>query len=175
VVSTRTVATHIQHIFMKLDLPDDSTDNRRVPLCSPRIAAVCLAINRTDSLPRRGRALEISAFVAVALAASATASTIGDRTTGGIAGTVISVGVLHHDLPSPLDLAPAPHPDTPGATPRLVTVLAAPSPSSLGLPATRLVAPGTRDNRDRRAHAVVWRHVHLPIATTRIDEHGRRA
>ena len=72
------------------------------------VAAVSVATNRAGSFPVAGRALELSVLVAIALAASAVASTVGDRTTGGIAGAACSIAVLRHDLPPPAAVAPTP-------------------------------------------------------------------
>jgi len=85
---------------------------------------VALATNRTGGFPVAGRTLELSMLVAVALAASAVAVTIGDRTTGGIAGAAFSIAAYATTFFPPQPWLPLPaHPDAPGATPRLVVAL----------------------------------------------------
>ena len=89
------------------------------------VAAVTLATNRSGSFPIAGRALELSALVAVALAAAAGASTLGDRTTGGIAGAACSIAAYASTFLPPQPWLPLPaHPDAPSAAPRLLATLA---------------------------------------------------
>ena len=89
------------------------------------VVAVTIATNRTGSFPIVGRALELSVLVAIALAASAIASTVGDRTTGGIAGAACSIACYATTFLPPQQWLPLPaHPDAPGATPRLLASLA---------------------------------------------------
>lgn len=89
------------------------------------VAVVTLATNRAGSFQIVGRALEISVLVAVALAASAVASTVGDHTTGGIAGAACSVASYATTFLPPQPWLPLPaYPDAPGATPRLLATLA---------------------------------------------------
>ncbi len=88
-------------------------------------AAATIASHLGGGFPLRGRSLELSVFVAVALAASATASTLGDRTVGGIAGAVSAAGCYALTLLPPQTWLPWPaHPDAPGATSRWLVVLA---------------------------------------------------
>lgn len=88
------------------------------------VAAVALATNRTGRYPVAGQALELSVLVALALAGSALASTIGDRTTGGIAGAACSIACYATTFLPPQPWLPFPaDPDGPRATPRLLAVL----------------------------------------------------
>lgn len=101
------------------------------------VAAVTIATNRTGSFPIVGRALELSVLVAIALAASAVASTVGDRTIGGIAGAACSIAFYATTFLPPQAWLPLPaHPDAPGATPRLLATLAC---------ATAVLAYSSRD------------------------------
>ena len=87
-------------------------------------AAIAVTTHLVGGFPLRGRALELSVFVAVATAVSATASTMGDRTAGGIAGALFSMaGFATTFLPSRTWLPLPPNPDAPGATSRLLAVL----------------------------------------------------
>ena len=89
------------------------------------VTAVTLATNRAGSFRIVGRALEIGVLVAIALAASAVASTVGDRTTGGIAGAACSIASYATTFLPPQPWLPLPaHPDARGATPRLLATLA---------------------------------------------------
>jgi hypothetical protein len=88
------------------------------------IAAVAATTHRAGGFPRAGRALELSVLVAIALAVSAVASTVGDRTTGGIAGAAVSIASYATTfLPSQPWLPIPAHPDAPGATSRLLATL----------------------------------------------------
>ena len=63
-------------------------------------------------------------LVAIALAASAVASTVGDRTIGGIAGAACSIACYATTFLPPQPWLPLPaHPDAPGATTRLLALL----------------------------------------------------
>ena len=87
-------------------------------------AAVSVAIKSAGGFPLRGRALELAMFVTIALAVSATATTMGDRTTGGVAGAVVTIACYSLTfLPSKTWLPLPSNPDAPGATPRLLAVL----------------------------------------------------
>lgn len=89
------------------------------------VAAVTIAANRGGSFPIVGRALELSVLVTIALAASAVASTVGDRTIGGIAGAACSIACYATTFLPPQPWLPLPaHPDTPDAAPRLLATLA---------------------------------------------------
>ena len=69
--------------------------------------------------------LELCVLVTIALAASAVASSVGDRTTGGIAGAACSIACYATTFLPPQPWLPLPaHPDAPGATPRLLATLA---------------------------------------------------
>jgi len=88
-------------------------------------AAVTVAIARTGGLPLRGRALELTVLVAVALAVSSGAATTGDRTGGGVAGAACSVAGFASTLLPPRWWLPFPtDPGGSGATPRLAVILA---------------------------------------------------
>ena len=87
-------------------------------------AAVAVATNRTGRYPLGGQALQLSVLVAIALAASAVASSIGDRTTGGVAGAACSIACYATTFLPPQPWLPLPaNPDAPGATPRLLATL----------------------------------------------------
>jgi hypothetical protein len=89
------------------------------------VAAVAVATNRSGSFPIVGRAVELCVLVTIALAASAVASSVGDRTTGGIAGAACSIACYATTFLPPQPWLPLPaHPDAPGATPRLLVLLA---------------------------------------------------
>jgi hypothetical protein len=89
------------------------------------VTAITLATSRAGNFPIVGRALELCVLVAIALAASAVASTVGDRTTGGIAGAACSIASYSTTFLPPQQWLPLPsHPDAPGATPRLLATLA---------------------------------------------------
>lgn len=105
-------------------------------------AAVAVTTHRAGGLPLQGRALELSMLLAVALAVSATTSTIGDRTAGGIAGavfTIVCYAITY--LPSQTWLPLPTHPDTPGSTTPLLAVLAC---------ALALLARASRDPAHQR-------------------------
>ena len=107
---------------------------------------VALATNRTGGFPVAGRTLELSMLVAIALAASAAATTVGDRTTGGIAGAAATIAAYTTTFLPPQPWLPLPtHPDAPGATLRLVAALGC---------ATAILVHTSRDpaTRRRRAH-----------------------
>lgn len=88
-------------------------------------AVAVLATRIGGGFPLRGRALELCVFVAVTLAASATASNLGDRTVGGIAGAACAAGCYAITFLPPRSWLPLPgHPDAPGATSRRLVVLA---------------------------------------------------
>ncbi len=88
-------------------------------------AAIAVTTHLAGGFPLRGRALELGAFVAVANAVSATASTMGDRTAGGIAGALFTMACFGTTFLPPRTWLPFPaHPDAPGATSRLLAVLA---------------------------------------------------
>jgi len=110
------------------------------------VAAVAVASNRTGNFPVAGLSLQIGGLVAIALAASAVASTVGDRTTGGIAGAACSIAIYATTLLPPQPWLPLPsHPDAPGATPRLLATLicaAAVLAYTSRDPATRNPIPG---------------------------------
>ncbi len=106
------------------------------------VAAVTLATNRAGSLPIVGRSLELAVLVAIALAAAAVASTVGDRTAGGIAGAACSIAFYATTfLPSQRWLPLPAHPDAPGAAPRLLVTLAG---------AAAVLAYTSRDPASRR-------------------------
>ena len=106
-------------------------------------AAVSMAIQNAGGFPLRGRALELAMFVTIALAASATATTIGDRMTGGIAGAVVTIACYSLTLLPSQPWLPFPsHPDAPGATPRLLAVL---------ICATAALTYASRDPATRRS------------------------
>ena len=89
------------------------------------VAVGTIAANRAGSFPIVGRALELCVLVTIALAASAVASSVGDRTTGGIAGAACSIACYATTFLPPQPWLPLPaHPDAPGATPRLLATLA---------------------------------------------------
>jgi hypothetical protein len=89
------------------------------------VVAVAITTNRAGSFPVAGRALELCVLVAIALAASAVAAGVGDRTTGGIAGAACSIASYATTFLPPQPWLPLPaHPGGPGATPRLLAVLA---------------------------------------------------
>lgn len=88
------------------------------------LAAVAVATIRVGSFPLAGRALQLGMFVAVALAASAVAAGVGDRTTGGFAGAACCMVVYATTYLPPQRWLPLPaQPDTPGATTRLLVAL----------------------------------------------------
>lgn len=88
------------------------------------VVAVAAATIRADSFRLAGLSLQIGMLVAVALAASAVASAVGDRTTGGIAGAACCMAVYATTYLPPQRWLPLPsHPNYPGATPRLLLVL----------------------------------------------------
>ncbi len=106
------------------------------------VAAVTLATNRAGSFPIVGRALGLCVLVTIALAASAVASSVGDRTTGGIAGAACSIAAYATTFLPPQPWLPLPaHPDAPGATPRLLATLAC---------ALAVLAYASRDPATRR-------------------------
>lgn len=88
-------------------------------------AVAVITTQRGGAVPLVGRALEMCVLVAIALAASAVASSVGDRTSGGIAGAVI-VGLCYFvTLLPPWRWSPLPaHPDADGARVRLLVALA---------------------------------------------------
>jgi hypothetical protein len=87
-------------------------------------AAVAVATHRVASLPVEGSTLELVALVAVALAVSALASSVGDGTGGGIAGAVVTIGCFGSTFLPPKAWLPFPSdPDGPGGRLRLVGVL----------------------------------------------------
>ncbi len=105
-------------------------------------AAIAVTTHLAGGFPLRGRALELSVYVAVATAVSATASTMGDRTAGGIAGALFSMACFGTTfLPSRTWLPLPAHPDAPGAMSRLLAVLAC---------AIAVLAWMSRDPADRR-------------------------
>lgn len=88
-------------------------------------AAVSIATHRAGPLPLQAPTLELGVFVAVALAVSAAATTMGDRTAGGIAGAVVTIASFATTfLPSRVWLPFPADPTAPGATLRLLPVLA---------------------------------------------------
>ena len=89
------------------------------------LAAVAVATIRVGSFPLAGHALQLSMLVAVALAASAVAASVGDRTSGGIAGAACCMVVYATAYLPPQRWLPLPaHPDAPGAIPRMLVTLA---------------------------------------------------
>lgn len=113
--------------------------------------AATIASRLGGGFPLRGRALELSVFVAVALAGSATAATLGDGTVGGIAGAVSAAGCYALTfLPSRAWWPLPAHPDDPGAASRLLVVLAV---------AVAVLTRASRDpaHRRRRHRSTSWR------------------
>ena len=89
------------------------------------VAAAVVASSRMGVLPLPGLALELGAFVAVALAVSAAAASHGDQTGGGVAGSVVVVGCYASTFLPPRGWLPFPaYPSAPGAAARLVATLA---------------------------------------------------
>lgn len=87
-------------------------------------AALSMAVHRAGGLPLRRRTLELAVFVAVALAVSAAATTMGDRTAGGIAGAVFTIASFATTfLPSRVWLPFPAESDGPDAILRLLVVL----------------------------------------------------
>ncbi len=88
-------------------------------------AAAAVASSRMGALPLRGLALELAAFVAVALAVSATAASQGDQTGGGVAGVVVVVACYGSTFLPPRWWLPFPaYPSAPGASARLTATFA---------------------------------------------------
>ena len=88
------------------------------------IGAVALAAHRVGAVPMRALTLEFATFVAVALAASAAAARLGDRTGGGYAGAIVTLVCFASTLLPPQPWLPlAAAPTAPGATARLAAVL----------------------------------------------------
>ncbi len=86
--------------------------------------AVALAAHRVGAVPMRALTLEFATFVAVALAASAGAARLGDRTGGGYAGAIVTLVCFASTLLPPQPWLPlAAAPTAPGATARLAAVL----------------------------------------------------
>jgi hypothetical protein len=86
--------------------------------------AVAVATQRAGGLPLRGATLQLVALVATALAVSAVASSVGDRTAGGIAGAVVTIGCFASTFLPPKAWLPFPaDPNGPGAKLRLIGVL----------------------------------------------------
>lgn len=107
-------------------------------------AAATIASRLGGGFPLRGRALELSVFVAVALAGSATASNLGDGTVGGIAGAVSAAGCYAITFLPPRVWLPLPSsPNAPGAASRLLVVLAV---------AIAVLGWASRDPAHRRRH-----------------------
>ena len=107
------------------------------------LAAVAVAIIRIGSFPLAGRALQLSMLVAVALAASAVAAAVGDRTSGGIAGAACCMVVYATTYLPPQGWLPLPtHPDAPGATLRLLLAIVG---------ALAVLAHMSRDPAERRS------------------------
>ena len=89
------------------------------------LVAVAVAAIRVGGFPFTGRALQLGMLVAVALAASAVAARVGDRTSGGIAGAACCMVVYATTYLPPRRWRPLPsHPDAPGATPQHLVALA---------------------------------------------------
>jgi hypothetical protein len=104
--------------------------------------AAALAADRVGARPLRGLTLEFMTFVAIALAASATAARLGDGTGGGIAGAVLTLLCFATTLLPPWPWLPFPsQPDAPGAAARLMTILAV---------AVAVLAVSSRDPARRR-------------------------
>lgn len=123
------------------------------------VAAVSIANRRTRGFPVSGRPLELGVLVAIALAASAVASNVGDRTTGGIAGAGFSIACYATTFLPPQPWLPLPaHPDAPGATLRLVAILVC---------ATAVLAFASRDPAARRPRNPIR-------GVTAMIPHGRR-
>lgn len=86
--------------------------------------AASVASSRVGTLPRSSLALELAAFVAVALAVSALAASQGDQTGGGVAGAVVVVACYGSTLLPPRWWLPFPaSPNAPGASARFVATL----------------------------------------------------
>jgi len=103
--------------------------------------AISIATHRAGPLPLPGPTLELGVFVAVALAVSAAATTMGDRTAGGIAGAMVTIASFATTfLPSQAWLPFPAESDAPGATLRLLVVL---------LSASTVLAWASRDPAQR--------------------------
>jgi len=88
-------------------------------------AAISIATHRAGALPLQAPTLELGVFVAIALAVSAAATTMGDRTAGGIAGAVFTIASFATTFLPPWTWLPFPtDPDASGATLRLLAILA---------------------------------------------------
>jgi hypothetical protein len=88
-------------------------------------AAAALAEHRVGDLPLGPLTLEFAMFVTVAMAASAAAATMGDRTGGGIPGATFTLVCFATTYLPPRSWLPFPaEPGAPGAPARLVAVLA---------------------------------------------------
>jgi len=88
------------------------------------IGAVALATHRVGAVPMRALTLEFATFVAVALAASAAAARLGDRTGGGYAGAIVALVYFATGfLPSQPWLPFPSEPTAPGAVARLAVIL----------------------------------------------------
>lgn len=89
------------------------------------VGAVALAAHRVGAIPTRALTLEFATFVAVALAASAGAARLGDRTGGGYAGAIVTLVCFATTLLPPQPWLPlAAEPTAPGAAARLVAMFA---------------------------------------------------
>lgn len=94
-----------------------------IPLWST--VAVSIGATHGAGLPLRGRTLELTVLVVIALAVSAAAATMGDRTGGGVAGAACSAACFASTFLPPRWWLPFPaDPSGPGASHRLAAILA---------------------------------------------------
>ena len=101
-----------------------------------------VAASRVHPLPWRSLTVQLAVFVAVALAVSATAASLGDRTDGGVAGAVVVLGCYVATFLPPRWWLPFPaSPNAPGAPARHVAILAV---------ATTVLVVASRDPASRR-------------------------
>ena len=108
--------------------------------------AVAVVATRVDGAPLAGPALQLCALVAVAVAVSAAATTMGDRSGGGIAGAAFSVACFASTFLPPRWWLPfPPDPSAAGATERWLATLAC----AIALLAWTSRDPARRPHRDR--------------------------